>query len=85
MARIACGRMMRSDCRRHESPSAAAASCWPWSIDRMPPRMISAENAAWLRLSPITATAKTLSTEVVPYWANRISVNGTPISTVGER
>ncbi len=53
--RIACGRMMRRTWRPRGRPSAAAASYWPWSTERMPPRITSAENAAWFSVRPSAA------------------------------
>ena len=43
MARAACGSVMRKKRMRRGRPSAPAASSWPWSTERMPARMISAE------------------------------------------
>ncbi|SKX29331.1 Uncharacterised protein [Mycobacteroides abscessus subsp. massiliense] len=41
--RMAWGSTIRKNWRRRGMPSAAAASNWPSSTDRMPPRMISAK------------------------------------------
>ena len=51
--RIACGSTIRRNWRRRGSPSAAAASCWPWSTDEdARPRTISAAYAASLQAQP---------------------------------
>ncbi|KAG1252051.1 hypothetical protein G6F65_018086 [Rhizopus arrhizus] len=80
--RIACGRMMRRTWRPRGRPSAAAASYWPWSTDRMPPRITSAENAAWFNVRPSTAAVNTPISWVVGYENRLMPVNGTPSSMV---
>ena len=58
MARIACGRMMRRRVRPYPMPSdAAAADCVAFT-EAIPPRMISALNAASFRAKPISAVVK---------------------------
>ena len=58
IARIACGRMMRRSVRNGPMPSAAAATVWLRLTERMPPRMISALNAASFSAKPSTAVVK---------------------------
>ncbi|GMA85345.1 hypothetical protein GCM10025868_05950 [Angustibacter aerolatus] len=43
------------------SPSADAASCCPWSTERMPARTISPAKAASFRLMPTTAIARSVA------------------------
>ena len=61
MARIACGRMIRRSVSNGPMPNAAAATVWLRLTDRMPPRMISALNAASFRAKPMTAVVKVSS------------------------
>ena len=58
MARIAWGNVIRRRVRNEPMPSAALATVWRRSTDRMPPRMISAQNAASFRVKPSTAVVK---------------------------
>jgi hypothetical protein len=85
MVRIACGSTMRNDWRRRDRPSAAAASSWPCSTERMPPRTISEAKAAWLSVRPSSAAMKGLISCVVGYEKKVTSVNGTPSDTVSYR
>jgi hypothetical protein len=55
IARIACGRMIRRNVRNGPMPNAVAARLWLRFTDRIPPRMISALNAASFKAKPRTA------------------------------
>ena len=58
IARIACGRTIRRSVSPVPMPSEAAATDWVGLTEMMPPRMISALNAASLSAKPITAVVK---------------------------
>jgi hypothetical protein len=61
IARIACGMMIRRRVSPPDIPSAAAAIAWLRLTDRMPPRMISALNAASFSENPMIAVVKVSS------------------------
>jgi hypothetical protein len=59
--RIACGMTMRRKVSPVGMPSAAAAIAWLRLTDRMPPRMISALNAASFNEKPMIAVVRASS------------------------
>ena len=65
MTRMAWGSTMRRIVWLPVRPRACAASVWPWSTERMPPRTISAMYAASLSDSARSAAPKVLITELV--------------------
>ncbi len=77
MERMACGRTIRRSCRRRGMPRAAAASDWPRSTARTPPRTISAAYAAWCRARPRTA-ALVAPTRFIVSKAKKPGPNGMP-------
>ena len=61
MARIACGRMIRRSVSSGPCRATPRRSLWLRLTDRMPPRMISALNAASFSAKPSTAVVKVSS------------------------
>ena len=73
---------MRRKIRRRPRPSDCAASVWPCGTERMPPRTISAANAATSRVSPTNAATRPLNRCAVGT-ARNVGPNGTPSDSVG--
>ena len=73
IAGMACGSTTRRKIRPGRMPSAAAASACPGSTERMPPRMISAENAATSSVRPTNAASRPVNR-----WAVRTVTNSGP-------
>lgn len=82
MERSAWGKTIRANWYRLGSPSAAAASCWPWSTESSPARTTSAAYAASLRLSPTTATKMSVASRDSSK-VKKAGPKGTPMLRVG--
>ena len=74
ITRIACGSTMRRMVRPRDMPRAAAASYWPWSTDRIPPRTTSAMYAA-----SFSASARSAATSGLISWLVSVLSGPNPI------
>ena len=80
MTRMACGRMIRRIVSIRVRPRALAASCCPWSTERIPARTISDMYAASLSPSPrIAATVGEIN------WLASSATPGSPRVITGYR